>query len=179
MREIGVGLIDGKVCGVAANADIIVAGTNGITRQICVFNAVTGDYITSFGEKGRMPGQLENSLGLRITPDGQRLLIAEYFNDRVSVWSVQGAFHYCFGVGVLKSPYDVEIAPNGDFLVADGGNHRICVFGGVGGRLLRTFGGRGVAPGKFQLPHSLAMRCGQLYILDDSQNSATRVQVFE
>lgn len=172
VRTIGEGTFSSKVNGIAAAADMIAVSTN---SEVFLFDVVTGDLTRAFGEEGEAEGQLCGCYGLRFTPDGGHILIAEMSNDRLSLFTVTGAFVRCLGVGTLCSPYDVDIASSGDFLVADEHNNMILVLSPDGSTLLQTFGGDGYAPGEFQCPTALAMYGNQLYVLD---NASARVQVF-
>ncbi len=71
---------------------------------------------------------------------------------------------------------DVQFAPNGELLVADRSNHRVCVFSTDGDTLLLTWGTNGSADGQFKFPAALALVDSKLFVLD---GSGPRVQVFE
>jgi DNA-binding beta-propeller fold protein YncE len=80
----------------------------------------------------------------------------------------------------LSSPSDVVIAPNGDVFVADGhndnGNNRVMKFS-RDGRLLKTWGRTGYAPGEFRALHAIAMDSqGRVFVADRSNN---RIQIFD
>jgi DNA-binding beta-propeller fold protein YncE len=76
-------------------------------------------------------------------------------------------------------PDDVLVAPNGDIFVGEGhggGNSRMLKFDRTG-KLLKTWGKLGSAPGDFSQPHALAMDSqGRLFVADRSNN---RVQIFD
>lgn len=79
------------------------------------------------------------------------------------------------GAGILKRPTGLaRDAARGELYVADTYDHDIKVFS-EDGRLLRTVGRRGEAPGEFNFPTHLALAGGKLYVTD-TLNS--RVQVF-
>ncbi len=103
----------------------------------------------------------------KFSPDGKVLLTlgkAGVFGD---------------GPGEFNRPSDVLVAPNGDIFVADGhggsSNNRIVKFSSDG-RYLASWGRRGVAPGEFDLPHSLAMDSRGRLLVADLNNF--RVQAF-
>jgi DNA-binding beta-propeller fold protein YncE len=83
------------------------------------------------------------------------------------------------GPDEFNRPSDVLVAPNGDIFVADGhggaSNNRIVKFSSDG-RYLASWGRRGVAPGEFDLPHSLAMDSRGRLLVADLNNF--RVQAF-
>jgi DNA-binding beta-propeller fold protein YncE len=74
------------------------------------------------------------------------------------------------GPGLFNRPSDVLVAPNGTIFVADGhggdSNNRIVKFA-PDGRYLGSWGRKGIGPGEFDLPHSLAMDSrGRLFVGD-------------
>lgn len=166
-----------RVSGIAANTEVIVASSLRSGNQVALFDMNTGGLIRSFGKKGGSEGELNGSVGVRLTPDGLHLLIAEFYSNRLSVFTLTGDFVRCIGVGhgVLRNPVDVDFGPSGDILVANWENHRICVFSPDGSSFLQTFGTFGKAPGQFKNPRSLAMHSGQLYVSD---YNTSRVQLF-
>ncbi len=70
----------------------------------------------------------------------------------------------------------MQFGPNGELLVADYDNHRVCVFRADGDTLLRTWGTRGTADGQFKYPTALALVDTKLLVLECD---SARVQVFE
>ncbi|HEX6997274.1 MAG TPA: peptidyl-alpha-hydroxyglycine alpha-amidating lyase family protein [Gammaproteobacteria bacterium] len=83
------------------------------------------------------------------------------------------------GPGHFNGPTDVLVAPNGDVFVADGhepdSNNRIVKFSAQGEFLLE-WGGSGSEPGRFLVPHALAMDSrGRLFVADRNNN---RIQIF-
>lgn len=174
--------LDGEAHGIAANNDVLVVTTTG-TRGVWVFDLTSGKLVRSFGEKGGEEGQLDHPDGVRFTPDGGHILIAEGSSrparGRLSLFSLNGDFVRCMRAWALEGPADIDFAPSGDILVVDSYRHHICVLSPEGSTLLRWFGHWGTASaprdGDFQSPVALAMHRGQLYVLDG--NSA-RVQVF-
>lgn len=175
MRVIGAGVIDGYVYSIATSAAIIAVSAHG-PKGVWMFDVTSGDLIRSFGELGPAEGQLTGNDGLRFTPDGGHILIAEERNHRLSLFTVTGDFVRCIGVGMLRYPVDVEFTPAGDILVADSHNHRVCALSPDGSTLLRSFGSEGDAPGKFRFPTALTIHGDKLFVLDWG---SARVQVFK
>ncbi len=110
-----------------------------------------------------------------VAPDGS-LYIIEGLHHRVfhvdadgrllHVWGRRGAGpgEFTF-TGALQ--LGLAIAADGSVFVADGGNHRIQVFGPEG-RFLRQFGTRGEEPGQFFNPAGLAIGPdGSLFVADN------------
>lgn len=174
VRMIGVGVFDDGVFGVAAKASMIAVCTE--NGKVWVFDLCSGALIRSLGQKGGAEGQLEGCWGLRFTPDGDHMLIAEgHPNSRLSLFTLEVDLVRCIGVKTLGKPYDVDVASNGDILVADAANRRICVLSPKDYTLLRSFGSEGDAPGKFTYPTALAVHEERVFVLDWG---SARVQVF-
>jgi sugar lactone lactonase YvrE len=84
------------------------------------------------------------------------------------------------GPEMFNRPSDVVVAPNGDIFVADGhggnSNARIVKFS-KDGRFIKAWGKKGVAPGEFDTPHSIAMDSrGRLFVADLLNY---RIQIFD
>ena len=131
-----------------------------------------------FGGPGRADGQLNCPYGLRFTGDGTGLAVADWYNDRVSMFRVEdGGFVRHVATG-LSWPRDVEESEGG-WLVACEGSHTIeYVGGGVGGGGVgrARLGKRGSGDGDFTLPTALALVPGLGLVVRDAGNG--RFQVF-
>lgn len=169
MRTIGAGHIFGGVTGIAANKEMIFVGmhmprgdTSGAVQRILVLDVVTGGLLTSFGasEAGGGEGQLQGNHGIRFTPDGGHIAIAESGNNRVSIFTTSGVFVRCIVAGNMKSPRDVDFAPNGDILVADYARNRVCVFTPDGLTLVQS-----IREESATSPRALAVHGRNLYVL--------------
>ncbi len=87
------------------------------------------------------------------------------------------------GLDEFDAPTDVAIAANGDIFVADGhtggglaiGNARIVKFD-KNGKFLKTWGKKGMNPGEFDLPHTVAFDSRGRLFVGDRQNN--RIQIF-
>lgn len=76
----------------------------------------------------------------------------------------------------FNRPTDVAVAEDGSFYVSDGyENSRIVKFA-ANGRFLSAWGSAGNAPSQFDVPHSLAVAQGRIYVADRGNG---RVQVFD
>ena len=88
------------------------------------------------------------------------------------------------GLDQLDAPTDVAIAPNGDIFVGDGhngggtatGNARIMKFDKEG-KFIKTWGKKGMAPGEFDVIHTLAFDSQGRLFVGDRQNN--RIQIFD
>jgi len=170
--------VRGPIC-VALNNDVLAVGTNyKNSLYIRLFSYPIGTPLRSFGPVGSGDGQIGGRAeGMRFTQDGRFLVVAENKNRRVSVFTVDGEFAMHIGVGVVdNSDKDVEIDVNGDIIVADSRNHRVCVFPFEGGPMSASWGVQGTGDGQFEDPSVLALEGSRLYVLDRIND---RVQVFE
>jgi DNA-binding beta-propeller fold protein YncE len=84
----------------------------------------------------------------------------------------------------FDAPTEVAVADNGDIFIADGhtggggatGNARVVKFDKTG-KFLKTWGKKGMGPGEFDVPHTIALDSRGRVFVGDRQNN--RVQVFE
>ena len=84
----------------------------------------------------------------------------------------------------FDAPTEVAVADNGDIFVADGhtggggatGNARVVKFD-KSGKFLKTWGKKGMGPGEFDVPHTIALDSRGRVFVGDRQNN--RVQVFD
>ncbi|MBL8863167.1 MAG: hypothetical protein JNK02_14315 [Planctomycetes bacterium] len=77
--------------------------------------------------------------------------------------------------GLLREPYGVAIAPDGQVLVADAVEQCVVVLDGSGATR-RKIGRRGAGPGELREPRGLAIAGGRLYVADSGNH---RVAVFD
>lgn len=84
------------------------------------------------------------------------------------------------GVDEFNAPSAVLVAPNGDIFVADGHggntNARIVKFSPEG-KVIKSWGKKGSAPGEFDIPHTLALDSRGRLFVGDRQNN--RIQIFD
>lgn len=119
---------------------------------------------------GRAPGKGQQVL--KFSPDGELLMT-------LGKAGVSGS-----GLDEFDQPTDVAFGLNGDIFVADGhrggggtrGNARIMKFD-ENGTFIKTWGKKGMGPGEFDLPHTLAVDSQGRLFVGDRQNN--RVQVFD
>ncbi len=162
---VGVGQLDGP-SGVCANADVVVASETRAHR-VTVFTRGSGDVRHRFGTRGSGDGQLSAPRGLCFTCGHRHIAVADRGNSRVSVFTVGGEFVRHVGAGVLCEPQGVACSAFGELVVADTGNHRICVFGASDAlcRTLRSnvFGGGDLT--------GVAVRDGVVFAMDRNQEA--------
>jgi DNA-binding beta-propeller fold protein YncE len=146
-----------------------------------------GKFIRSFGE-----GLFTRSHGLRIDKDGN-IWATDVGAHTVLKLDQQGKVLMTLGTKgqrgewndatrLLNEPNDVVIGPNGDIFVAQGhtpganGDPRIFKFDKEG-KFIKSWGGKGKEPGKFDVAHGLAFDAkGQLWATDRENQ---RIQIFD
>jgi DNA-binding beta-propeller fold protein YncE len=110
-----------------------------------------------------------------IATSGELVYVADADRAAVFVLDRRGEPRAVIGRGQLVRPTGVAFdAASSQLFVADTYAHEIKVFA-TDGRLLRTIGGRGNAPGSFNYPTYLALARDELVVTDAMNN---RIQVF-
>ena len=146
-----------------------------------------GKFIRSFGE-----GLFTRSHGLRIEKDGT-MWATDVGAHTVMKLSPQGRVLMTLGTKgqrgdwnetthLLNEPNDIAIGRNGDVFVAEGhtpgamGDPRVLKFDKTG-KFIKSWGGKGKEPGKFNVAHGIALDAkGQLWVMDRENQ---RIQVFD
>jgi tripartite motif-containing protein 71 len=133
---VGVGQLS-HPAGVCADDDVIMVSERDANR-ISVFSRGDGALLRRFGSYGSGDGQLHWPLGLCFMSGHRHVAVADYRNDRVSVFSVEGEFVRHVGVGKLRLPQGVACSAFDEIVVADEGNKRVVVFSAS--EMLHTMG---------------------------------------
>jgi sugar lactone lactonase YvrE len=146
-----------------------------------------GKFIRSFGQ-----GLFTRSHGLRIDTDGN-IWATDVGAHTVMKISQEGQVLMTLGTKgqrgewnsttqLLNEPNDIAIARNGDIFVAQGhtpgtmGDPRVLKFDKTG-KFIKSWGGKGKDPGKFDVAHGLAFDAkGQLWVTDRENQ---RIQIFD
>src|SRR5437870_292883 len=146
-----------------------------------------GKFIRSFGE-----GLFTRSHGLRIDKDGN-IWATDVGAHTVMKLDTQGKVLLTLGtkgqrgdwndsIHLFNEPNDIAIANNGDIFIAQGhtpganGDPRILKFD-KNGKFIKSWGGKGKEPGKFDVAHGLAFDAkGQLWATDRENQ---RIQIFD
>lgn len=108
----------------------------------------------------------------KMNPEGEVLLTLGT-HEQPGEWTVGASS------GLMTEPTDLAIGLEGEIYVLVGhgrGEPRLLKFD-KNGMLLKTWGGAGTAPGKFDTPHSIVIDAEGLVYVADRQNR--RVQVFD
>jgi DNA-binding beta-propeller fold protein YncE len=146
----------------------------------------TGKFVRSVGE-----GMYARPHGLRIAPDGsiwttdvQGHTVMK-FNTRGEVVLTlgtrgqAGSWDEAAGTRLLSEPADIAFAGNGDVFIVQGhgrGEGRVLRFD-KSGKFIKSWGGKGSAPGQFDQPHSILVTADNQVLVADRENR--RVQVFD
>ena len=145
-----------------------------------------GSFVRAFGE------------GMYVRPHGMRL------DSQGNIWTTDVAGHIVMKMSpagevlltlgtrgqpgnwdeaenshLLYEPADIAFAPSGDVLVVQGhgrGEGRVLRFDKTG-RFIKSWGGKGTAPGEFDQPHSILVNQQGQILVADRENR--RVQLFD
>jgi hypothetical protein len=171
-------------------------GNSGAGGATCAGPSAGVDAIFQFDTSGKLlkafgAGMFVSPHKLEVDKEGN-LWLADNGGDQVFKLSPAGKVLMTLGKkGVagpgedeFDAPTDVAIAPNGDIFVADGhsgggtatGNARIVKFD-KNGKFIKTWGKKGMGPGEFDVPHTLAFDSRGRLFVGDRQNN--RIQIFD
>lgn len=106
--------------------------------------------------------------------------VTDPVNDAIHKFAPNGTYQISFGgngtaPGRYDGPWDVDLAPNGDLVVADTGNYRVQVVRSTNGAPVRRWGQPGLGNGQFSGGVlSVEVHAKHVYVVDWT----SRVQVF-
>jgi DNA-binding beta-propeller fold protein YncE len=109
---------------------------------------------------------------LKLNPQGRIVMV-------LGVKGAAGEWHEAGFLRLFNEPNDVAIGAGGEIYVTQGhgkGDSRVLKFD-RDGRFIKTWGGKGAAPGQFNVPHSIAIDAQGLVYVADRGNR--RIQVFD
>jgi sugar lactone lactonase YvrE len=145
-----------------------------------------GKFLRSMGE-----GKYVRPHGLRIAPDGN-IWTTDVQGHTVMQMSPNGdllltlgtrgqpgSWDEAAGTRLLFEPADIAFAPDGDVFIVEGhgrGEGRVLRFD-KSGKFLKSWGGKGSAPGLFDQPHSILVDAQNQVLVADRENH--RVQFFD
>jgi len=148
-----------------------------------------GSYLRSFGNK-----LFTRAHGLRIDRDGNLWAgdvgahtFRKFSRDGQVLLTIgtageAGDWNEAAGSHKLNQPNDVAVAANGDIFIVEGhtpgpkGDARVLKFDKTG-KFLTQWGGKGTAPGQFEVAHGIAIDAKGLLWVADRENQ--RIQVFD
>ncbi len=172
---------DGR--GIAVTAVAVKGGRVYATDTYQVFVFTTdGKLLSQFGKPGRGPGDLDHPNGIAVADDGT-IYVSDSNHARVTAFTADGKPKWNIGripasmndtsPSAFQLPRGIALTPGGDAIVVD-----VFAFGLVrlspAGKVVATYGTRGVAPGEFNFPNSVSMAGNTLAVADKENN---RVQV--
>ena len=122
--------------------------------------------IVATGKQGRAPGELSIPFGVAIHEYTHQIFVANYYNNRVEIFSETGEFLYQLGVGQLSAPWGIDT--HGDSLyVSCVGDHTVSKFSLTEMWRVRRIGGKGSDNGQFSYPRQLTTDpIGRVFIAD-------------
>ncbi len=139
---------------VSQKHNVIVVSGGDVGPCLRLYSLDDGSYVREIGTRGNGKGQFDFWLGgLCLSPDGDSVLVADEFNNRVQeVRIVVGhedttRWIRFIGENVLSRPEFVDC--NKKVIVVSDTMNRISVFSWRKGDLLSRFGSTGVGPGQF------------------------------
>jgi sugar lactone lactonase YvrE len=156
--------------------------------RVVKFNAGNGTIVSTFGQVGDGPGDLNSPYGLARDPATGDIYVAERGNNRISRFTRSGAFVLAWGAmgtapGEFNEPTGVAVNAAGDVFVCDHANHRIQKFrvtqanGTWSAAQVGMWGSQGSGPGQFNLPYGISSDAqGTLWVADGFNG---RVQHFD
>jgi len=115
---------------------------------------------------------------------GDKLYVAEYLNDRIQVFSLDGKPLHIIGSSgsgpvEFDAPAGVAVGPSGTIFVADFYNQRVQVISPEGQliRQLGQTGKKGIRAGRFNYPTDLVLLSDGKLVVADAYND--RIQIFD
>lgn len=153
----------------AENGDFFIADGYGNSR-VAKFDR-SGNFLLSWGEKGKGDGEFDLPHAIRIDSKGL-VYVGDRENDRIQVFDQDGKYLRQFGG---FAPFGLHIDGNDILYVADGRANQVLRMT-LEGKILEQWGKRGSGPGEFKLPHGItAAADGTVYV---SEVGGRRVQRF-
>jgi len=159
------------------------------TRGGIMIGDLEGNLITTYGKRGRAPGEFQYPSGITIDQDGN-LYVADSQNYRVQALNKDGEPLWQYGKPLPPGeavmfqgkdrkfglPASIALSDNGHLFVVDGLNSEIVVLN-TKGEVIETIGDIGHDDGFFYYPAGIAYAGQGKLVLADKFND--RVQVFQ
>ncbi len=139
--------------------------------------AEDGTYLGVFAPPGIGIGEVTSPKGLLVLDDGT-VLVADTGNDRIQVFTAEGAYVRSIGVGVLDGPRALAKSELGALFVADTGNNRVARFDWLTGTYVAQVGEPGSGVGQLNAPQGVALfGTNVLWIADTGNNRIQKYNV--
>ena len=130
-------------------------------------------FINKTGTEGNKEGQLDFPHGLCIDTNGD-VLVADCYNDRLSVFSKHLKFKSCIGIGQLQCPRDVKVSA--DRIVVLDRSHKCVRFLSREGHLLSSCVSRGDTKDSLVTrPYFFCLDAADNIIISDCHHHAIRI----
>ena len=155
--------------------EILVADER--NHRIQQLNVQTGNFVKSFGKQGSGDGEFENPASVCITSDGRFIVVADFNNSRIQVFTMDGEPVFKFGdSGPERLDHPLScVCYEEKFFVVDKDNNCVKVFDEKG-QFLYKFGEKGNGDGQMDQPYGLCVdKHNNVFLCDWGNN---RVQQF-
>lgn len=185
MKPVGKGSSGHDGRGIAVTDVAVVGGKVYATDtyQVFVFDT-SGKLLEQFGKPGSGPGDLDHPNGVTASADGD-IYVSDSNHARVTAFTPAGTAKWNVGripAGIndtstapLQLPRGLAQLPNGDLVVVDTLAFDLVTISPQG-KVLSSYGQRGVAPGEFNFPNDVSVLGSTLAVSDKENN---RVQVLK
>jgi DNA-binding beta-propeller fold protein YncE len=142
-------------------------------KQLHMYSLIDGTMIRSIGSQGNGKGQFDSFCsGLCVSTDGDSVLVAERYNNRVQeVRIADGSWVRFAGESVLKWPEFVDC--NADVIVvSESTDDRISMLSWADGNVLARFGSNGCGSGQLCSPRGVRLLAdGSKLVVADCWNN--------
>ncbi len=161
--------------GVAVDAAGNVFVTDTYNERIEKFDS-SGKFVMAWGMRGSGPYHFNYprliSADLRngdvVLADTDSNAISKYSNAGVFKWTVGGIGN---GPGQFRTPYGVDVGPDGTIYVADSNNFRVVILD-QNGKFKLAFGTQGNGAGQFRFPRGIDVDVdGSIWVADSGRNN--------
>ena len=150
--------------GVAFDTNNHLYVTEIVNHRVQSFD-IHGAYLFKFSNKGSSVGRLKHPLGIVVHDDN--LYVAEWGNNCISVFQLEGQFIHVIGSGYLRNPRYIAVSNNNQLLVSNSDHHCISVFT-LDGNYVGKIGTQGTGGGEFRNPSGICTDiCGFTLVADD------------
>ena len=146
-------------------------------HRIQQLNVHTRNFVKSFGKKGSGDGEFKNPGSVCITSDRRFIVVTEYSNSRIQVFTMNGEPVFKFGD---SSPERLDhplscVCYEEKFFVTDRNNNCVKVFD-ERGQFLYKFGEKGNGDGQLNEPYGLCVdKYNNVFLCEKGNN---RIQQF-
>ena len=160
----------------ATNSRVYVCDT--VNNRITILNSDLKLH-SSFGTKGREPGEFNMPEGIAVDRKGN-ILVADHLNNRVQKFDASGCYLSSITCTEpeqkLQGPISVAVGPDDWVYVVENYSNRVSLFDECG-KYVKSFGTKGRNEGEFDDPYAVAVSPDGRVFVSDTNND--RIQVFK